>query len=91
MEQSSIMRKKQVTLLDGYIVDLEEYSDLYNDTRKYDLSPSHIGEFALSGPIWDNRLTFSFASQLRRDTSYLPNNDGSGYTLQGKLKFEGDT
>ena len=80
--------KKQVTLLDGYIVDLEEYSNLYNDTRKYDLSPSHIGEFALSGPIWDNRLTFSFASQLRRDTSYLPNNDGSGYTLQGKLKFE---
>ena len=42
--------KKQVTLLDGYIVDLEKYSGLFNDTKTYDLSPSHIGEFALSGP-----------------------------------------
>ena len=80
--------KKQVTLLDGYVVDLNRYSGLFNDTKKYDLSPSHIGEFALSGPIWGNRLTFSFDSQLRRDESYLPNNDGTGYTLQGKMKFE---
>ena len=54
--------KKQVTLLDGYVVDLEQYSGLYNDTKKYDLSPSHIGEFALSGPIWGNRLTFAASS-----------------------------
>ena len=80
--------KKQVTLLDGYVVDLNRYSELFNDTKKYDLSPSHIGEFALSGPIWGNRLTFSFASQLRQDESYLPNSDGTGYTLQGKMKFE---
>ena len=80
--------KKQVTLLDGYIVDLERYSGLFNDTKSYDLSPSHIGEFALSGPIWGNRLTFSFASQLRRDESYLPSSDGLGYTFQGKMKFE---
>ncbi len=80
--------KKQVTLLDGYIVNLEQYSGLFNDTKEYDLSPSHIGEFALNGPIWGNRLTFSFASQLRQDESYLPNNDGTGYTFQGKLKFE---
>ena len=80
--------KKQVTLLDGYIVDLNQYGGLFNDTKSYDLSPSHIGEFALSGPIWGNRLTFSFASQLRRDESYLPNSDGTGYTLQGKMKFE---
>ena len=81
-------KKKQVTLLDGYIVDLNQYGGLFNDTKSYDLSPSHIGEFALSGPIWGNRLTFSFASQLRRDESYLPNSDGTGYTLQGKMKFE---
>ena len=80
--------KKQVTLLDGYIVDLNEYGGLFNDTKKYDLSPSHIGEFALSGPIWGNRLTFSTASQIRRDESYLPNSNGTGYTIQGKLKFE---
>ncbi|RKU21269.1 hypothetical protein C6499_22175 [Candidatus Poribacteria bacterium] len=80
--------KKQVTLLDGYIVDLSRYSGLFNDTKKYDLSPSHIGEFALSGPIWGNRLTFSFDSQLRRDESYLPNSGGTGYTFQGKMKFE---
>lgn len=80
--------KKQVTLLDGYIVDLEQYSELFNDTKNYKLSPSHIGEFALSGPIWGNRLTFSFASQLRRDESYLPNSGSGGHTLQGKLKFE---
>ncbi len=80
--------KKQVTLFDGYIVDLEQYSDQFNNTKKYNLSPSHIGEFALSGPIWGNRLTFSFASQLRRDESYLPNSGGDGHTLQGKLKFE---
>ncbi len=80
--------KKQVTLLDGYIVDLNQYSGLFNDTKKYDLSPSHIGEFALSGPIWGNRLTFSFDSQLRQDESYLPNSDGLGYTFQGKMKFE---
>ncbi len=80
--------KKQVTLLDGYIVDLNQYSGLFNDTKTYDLSPSHIGEFALNGPIWGNRLTFSFASQLRQDESFLPNNDGTGYTFQGKLKFE---
>ena len=80
--------KKQVTLLDGYIVDLEKYSGLFNDTKSYNLSPSHIGEFALSGPIWGNRLTFSFASQLRRDESYLPSSDGLGYTFQGKMKFE---
>ena len=80
--------KKQVTLVDGYIVDLEEYSGLFNGTKDYKLSPSHIGEFALSGPIWDNRLTFSFASQLRRDDSYLPNSGSGGHTLQGKLKFE---
>ena len=81
-------KKKQVILLDGYIVDLEQYSGLFNDTKKYDLSPSHVGEFALSGPILGNRLTFSLASQLRRDESYLPNSGGDGYTLQGKLKFE---
>ena len=80
--------KKQVTLLDGYIVDLEQYSNLFNDTKNYELRPMHIGEFALSGPIWGNRLTFSAASQLRRDEGYLPNNDGRGHTLQGKLKFE---
>ena len=80
--------KQQVTLLDGYVVDLNRYSGLFNDTKNYDLSPSHIGEFALSGPIWGNRLTFSFDSQLRRDENYLPNNGGSGYTLQGKMKFE---
>lgn len=78
----------QVTLIDGYIVDLEQYSGLFNDTKKYGLSPSHIGEFALSGPILGNRLTFSFASQLRRDESYLPNSGSGGHTLQGKLKFE---
>ena len=80
--------KKQVTLLDGYIVDLEQYSGLFNATKDYDLSPSHIGEFALSGPIWGNRLTFSASSQLRRDNSYLPNSGGTGYVFQGKLKFE---
>ena len=80
--------KKQVTLIDGYIVDLEQYSGLFNDTKKYGLSPSHIGEFALSGPILGNRLTFSFASQLRRDESYLPNSNSGGHTLQGKLKFQ---
>ncbi len=80
--------KKQVTLLDGYIVDLNRYGGLFNDTKAYDLSPSHIGEFALNGPILGNRLTFSFASQLRRDESYLPNSGGTGYTLQGKMKFE---
>ncbi len=80
--------KKQVTLLDGYIVDLNQYSGLFNDTKAYDLRPSHIGEFAISGPIWGNRLTFSAASQLRRDENYLPNDDAMGYTLQGKLKFE---
>ena len=80
--------KKQVTLLDGYVVDLSEYSGSFNDTKKYDLSPSHIGEFALSGPIWGNRLTFSASSQLRQDNSFLPNSGGTGYVLQGKLKFE---
>ena len=80
--------KKQVTLLDGYVVDLNQYSGLFNDTKAYDLSPSHIGEFALSGPIWGNRLTFSFDSQLRSDESFLPNSDGLGYTFQGKMKFE---
>ncbi len=80
--------KKQVTLIDGYIVDLNQYSELFNDTKEYDLSPSHIGEFALSGPIWGSRLTFAFDSQLRRDESYLPNDGGTGYTLQGKMKFE---
>ena len=79
---------KQVTLLDGYVVDLNQYSGLFNDTKSYDLRPSHIGEFALSGPLWGNRLTFSAASQLRRDESYLPNANGRGHTLQGKLKFE---
>ena len=79
---------KKVILFDGYIVDLEQYSDFFNDTKKYDLSPSHIGEFALSGPIMGNKLTFSFASQFRRDESYLPNDDSGGYTLQGKLKYE---
>ena len=39
-------------------------------------------------PLWGNRLTFSTASQLRRDESYLPNANGEGYTFQGKLKFE---
>ena len=80
--------KKQVTLLDGYVVDLNQYNGLFNDTKKYDLSPSHIGEFALSGPIWGNRLTFAFDSQLRNDESYLPNDGGLGYTFQGKMKFE---
>ena len=80
--------KKQITLLDGYVVDLNQYSGLFNDKKKYDLSPSHIGEFALSGPIWGNRLTFSASSQLRRDNSFLPNSGGTGYILQGKLKFE---
>ena len=80
--------KKQVTLLDGYVVDLNQYSGLFNNTKVYDLSPSHIGEFALSGPIWGNRLTFAFDSQLRSDESFLPNSDGLGYTFQGKMKFE---
>ena len=80
--------KKQVTLLDGYVVDLNQYNGVFNDTKKYDLSPSHIGEFALSGPIWGNRLTFAFDSQLRSDESYLPNDGGLGYTFQGKMKFE---
>ncbi len=79
---------KKVILFDGYIVDLEQYSDLFNATKDYNLSPSHIGEFALSGPIMGNQLTFSFASQFRRDESYLPNDDSGGYTLQGKLKYE---
>ncbi len=79
---------RKVILLDGYEVDLEQYSELFNATKDYNLSPSHIGEFALSGPILGNRLTFSFASQFRRDESYLPNDDSGGYTLQGKLKFE---
>ena len=80
--------KKQVTLLDGYIVDLNQYSGLFNETKEYDLSPSHIGEFALNGPIWGNRLTFSFASQLQQNESFLPNANSTGYTFQGKLKFE---
>ena len=80
--------QKQVTLLDGYVVDLNQYSGLFNDTKNYDLSPSHIGEFALNGPIWGNRLTFSMASQLRQNESYLPNDDATGYTFQGKLRFE---
>ena len=80
--------KKQVTLLDGYVVDLNQYSGLFNDTKNYNLRPSHIGEFALSGPLWGNRLTFSTASQLRRDEGYLPNGNGAGHTVQGKLKFE---
>jgi len=80
--------KKQVTLLDGYVVDLHQYSGLFNDTKDYDLRPSHIAEFALSGPIWGNRVTFSAATQFRQDESYLPNDDAIGYTLQGKLKFE---
>ena len=80
--------KRQVTLLDGYVVDLNQYSGLFNDTKEYDLRPSHIGEFALSGPIWGNSLTFSAASQFRQDESYLPNDDAMGYTLQGKLKFD---
>ena len=80
--------KKQITLFDGYIVDLNQYSGLFNDTKAYDLSPSHIGEFALNGPIWGNRLTFAVASQIRQDESFLPNSDGTGYTFQGKLKFE---
>ncbi|MYI95182.1 TonB-dependent receptor [Candidatus Poribacteria bacterium] len=79
---------KKVILFDGYIVDLEQYSELFNATKDYNLSPSHIGEFALSGPIMGNKLTFSFASQFRRDESYLPNDDSGGYTLQGKLKYE---
>ena len=79
---------KKVILFDGYIVDLEQYSELFNATKDYNLSPSHIGEFALSGPIMGNQLTFSFASQFRRDESYLPNDDSGGYTLQGKLKYE---
>ena len=79
---------KQVTLLDGYIVDLNQYNGLFNDTKKYDLHPSHIGEFSLSGPLWGNRLTFAASSQFRRDESYLPNADGRGYTVQSKLKFE---
>lgn len=80
--------KKQVTLLDGYVVDLEQYSGLFNDTKNYALSPSHIGEFALSGPIWGNRLTFSASSQISRNHSFLPNSTGTGYIFQGKLKFE---
>ena len=72
----------------GYVVDLNQYSGLFNDTKEYDLRPSHIGEFALSGPIWGNSLTFSAASQFRQDESYLPNDDAMGYTLQGKLKFD---
>ncbi len=79
---------KKVILLDGYIVDLEQYSEFFNVTKDYNLSPSHIGEFALSGPIIGNKFTFSFASQFRRDESYLPNDDSGGYTLQGKLKYE---
>ena len=79
---------KKVILFDGYIVDLEQYSELFNATKDYKLSPSHIGEFALSGPLMGNKLTFSFASQFRRDESYLPNDDSGGYTLQGKLKYE---
>ena len=78
----------KVILFDGYIVDLQQYSELFNATKDYNLSPSHIGEFALSGPIMGNKLTFSFASQFRRDASYLPNDDSGGYTLQGKLKYE---
>ena len=80
--------KKEVTLLDGYVVDLEQYSGLFNDTKEYNLSPSHIGEFALSGPIWGNRLTFAASSQLSRNNSFFPNSGGTGYIFQGKLKFE---
>jgi len=53
--------KKQVTLFDNYVVDLEQYSGLFNDRKNYELRPMHIGEFALSGPIWGTRLTFSAA------------------------------
>ena len=80
--------KKQVTLFDGYMVDLNQYSGLFNDTKNYDLSPSHIGEFALSGPLWGNRLTFSTSTRLRRNESYLPNDGSNSYNFQGKLKFE---
>ena len=33
-------------------------------------------------------MTFSFASQLQQNESFLPNADSTGYTFQGKLKFE---
>ena len=80
--------KKQVTLIDGYIVNLNQYSGLFNDTKNYDLSPSHIGEFALSGPLWGNRLTFSASTKLQRNESYLPRDGSRNYNFQGKLKFE---
>ncbi len=81
-------KNKQVTLFDGYVVDLKQYSGLFNDTKNYDLSPSHVGEFALSGPLWGNRLTFSVSTKLQQNESYLPNANSNNYNFSGKLKFE---
>ncbi|MBM3241471.1 TonB-dependent receptor [Candidatus Poribacteria bacterium] len=79
---------KKVTLPDGYVVDLKQYEGLFNDTKDYDLKPSHIGQFSLSGPIWENKLTFSLNSELRRSGDFLPNDELTGRVFQGKLKAE---
>jgi outer membrane receptor protein involved in Fe transport len=79
---------KKVTLPDGYVIDLKQYEGLFNDTKDYDLKPSHIGQFSLSGPIWENKLTFSMNGELRRSGDFLPNDELTGRVFQGKLKAE---
>ena len=79
---------KTVTLPDGYVVDLKQYEDLFNESKNYDLAPSHIGQLSLSGPILGNRLTFSLNSELRQAGDFLPNDELTGRTVQGKMKAE---
>jgi len=79
---------KKVTLPDGYVVDLEQYKGLFNDSKDYDLSPTHIGQLSLSGPILGNKLTFSLNGELRQAGDFVPNDELTGRTFQGKLKGE---
>ena len=79
---------QKVTLPDGYEIDLKQYEGLFNDSKDYDLSPSHIGQLSLSGPILGNRLTFSANGELRRQGDFVPNDELTGRTFQGKLKSE---
>ena len=76
-----------VELPDGLVIDLNQYANLFNPTNDYDLDRAQIGEFELSGPIWGNRLTFSLASEIRKNPGYLPNDEVTGRVFQGKLKF----
>jgi len=79
---------KTVTLPDGYVVDLKQYEGLFNDSKDCDVSPTHIGQLSLSGPILNNKLTFSLNGELRRSGDYIPNDELTGKTFQGKLKGE---